>query len=61
MNRAAIIDARFVRHGCEWRDLNFAPGECLDVQAKQMLDRLERETRTAAQQCVITTARFSEK
>ena len=26
VNRASIVDARFIRHGRQWRDLNFASG-----------------------------------
>src|ERR1051326_6288974 len=58
MNRAAVVDARFVRHRGEWRNLDFASRERLDVKPQQMLDRLERETGAAAEQCFITAARF---
>src|SRR6185369_1971022 len=49
VNRASVIDACFVRYGGEWRDLDFASGERFDVQAKQVLDRLERESGAAAE------------
>src|SRR5689334_27577 len=58
MNRAAVVDARFVGHRGKRRDLDFASSERLDVQPQQMLDRLERETRAAAEECFVTTARF---
>src|SRR6185369_2065563 len=36
----------------------FASRERLDVQPQQMLDRLERETGAAAEQCFVTAARL---
>ena len=58
VNRASIVDARFIRHSRQRRNFDFASGECFDVQPKQMLDRVERQAGTAAVQCFITTARL---
>ena len=58
VNRASIVYARLVRHCGEWSNFNFTPGKSFDVKPEQMLDRVESQTRAAAEQRFVTSARF---
>src|SRR5689334_15890127 len=58
VNGAAIVDTRLVRNSRKRSDIDFAPGQRLNIQAQQVLDYVESKTNTAAVQCLVTSARF---
>ena len=58
MNRAAVAQARFDRHGGERRDFDFAPGEAFDIKAQQKLNRFQRDSGAADAQSLVAAASF---
>src|SRR6185369_15159892 len=58
VNRVPIVDPCLVRHGSQRSDFDFTPGQRFDVKTEQMLDRVERQTRAAAEQRLVTSTRF---
>src|SRR5215207_674506 len=58
VNSASIVDACFIRNRGKRSNVDFTSRERLDIQAKQMLDRVESETGAAAVKCFVTSTRL---
>ena len=58
MNRAAVAEARFKRHGGERGDFDFASGQAFDIKTQQKLNRFQRNSGATDAQGIVAAARF---
>src|SRR5882672_9329060 len=58
MNRAAVAEARFNRHGGERGDFDLASGQAFDIKTQQKLNRFQRNSGATDAQGLVAAARF---